>query len=267
MRNYIKTDQYIHWLSQIIAKAGRSFVQEKSDDSHTNLYFDYLGDRIVGRWIDTKEGKIILSLKLSTLQFEWLNSAYRVMASIPTRGKTIKALEMDIENHLMELGLHKDGFSDNLHFDIPNYPFKIDSIQSIPDQYLEEWKEIRNLANNLCKSLVDHLQIEGEIRIWPHHFDTGFYIMTNDGIGIGFGLAMSDNMVDGPYFYMTGNLATGTLEYQNLPEFSNGKWYLSEHWNGAVLPLSTLEDISKEQHKAIINDYLLKAVNWFLIQS
>jgi len=46
MQEYIKVDQYLHQLVQVIAKANRTFVQEKEDDSHTNLYFDSLGEKI-----------------------------------------------------------------------------------------------------------------------------------------------------------------------------------------------------------------------------
>ena len=267
MNNYIKTDQYIHWLCQIIAKAGRSFVPEKPDNSHNNLYFDWLGDRIVGRWIEPEKGNIMLSLNLLNLQFEWLNSDYQVIASFPTKGKTIKEVEQDIENHLGELGLAREGFSDILNFKIPEYPFKKDQIQSIPNQNLDEWRDIRNNANKVCAILLGHLQLEGEIRIWPHHFDTGIYVITKNGMGIGFGMAMSDGMVDGSYFYMSGYPSSGALKYQNLPEFSHGEWVTGEHWNGAILPLSEFEDLQKEEHKAAMKDYLLKVLHWFLNQS
>jgi hypothetical protein len=266
MENYISTDQYLHWLCQVITRAGKSFVSEKSDDSHTNLYFDPLGERIVGRWIETEKGNIMLTLNFSELQFEWMNSDYQVIALFPTIGKMITEVEQDIENKLSDLGLARGGFSDKLHFEIPDYPFKTDPIQSVPDQYMKEWKDIRNLANKACSLLLGYLQIEGEIRIWPHHFDTGIYVVTNKNMGIGFGLAMSDVMVDGPYFYMTGNHPSEDLKYKNLPEFSSGSWLRGENWNGAVLPLSELNDLQGEEYKALIFDYLMKAVNWFLNQ-
>jgi len=266
MKNYITTDQRIHGLSQIIAKVNNSFVRQEPDDSHTNLYFDTLGDRIVGRWIETAEGKIMLSLKLSELQFEWLNAAYHTVASFPSIGKKMADVEEDIKNHLFELGLTKARFSDKLHFEIPDYPFQLAPIQSIPNQKMGVWKDIRSIANDVCAVLLGHLQIDGEIRIWPHHFDTGFYLTTHNGLGIGFGLAMSDGMVDGPYYYTSGYRTSVELIYQNLPELPNGEWVTGEHWNGAVLPLSALNDLPKEAYRAKIIDYMLKSVTWFLNQ-
>lgn len=266
MKNYITTDQYLHWLSQLLAKANRSFVPSKTDDSHTNLYLDWLGNRIVGKWIETENGKIMLTINLSNLQFEWLNSSYHVIASFETIGKTVNEVEQDISNHLPELGLNKDGFTDKLHYEIPDYPFTDEAIQAISDKHMGEWIYFRNLANKVCNVLLGHLQINGEIRIWPHHFDTGFYVVTNNGMGIGFGLAMSDTMVGSPYFYMSGYPSTGSLYYKNLPEFLGGSWEMGEHWQGAVLPLSELKPLPKEKYKSIINDYLLKAANWYVNQ-
>ncbi|MFT5886141.1 MAG: hypothetical protein ACI9IP_002605 [Arcticibacterium sp.] len=42
MTGYTQTDQQLHWLSQIIAKANRTYVPAEEDDSHTNLYFNAL---------------------------------------------------------------------------------------------------------------------------------------------------------------------------------------------------------------------------------
>lgn len=54
MRGYNHIDQHIYQLSQIIAKANRTFVQKKADDSHINLFYDSLSHRIYGRWIKSK---------------------------------------------------------------------------------------------------------------------------------------------------------------------------------------------------------------------
>ncbi len=47
-----------------------TFVTAKEDDSHTSLFFDAMGSRIFGRWIDTPEGNRILSCRLPVRRFE-----------------------------------------------------------------------------------------------------------------------------------------------------------------------------------------------------
>ena len=96
MQAYNKTDQQLHWLCQTIAKANRTYVTSKPDDSHTNLFYDDLDNRIIGRWINNGREFLMLTLNLESLHFEWLNSAKEVVQSVASVGKTAS----DIENEL-----------------------------------------------------------------------------------------------------------------------------------------------------------------------
>lgn len=266
MEAYTKTDQQIHLLCQPFTKANRSFVAKMADDSHTNLYFDAIGNRILGRWIETPNGKLILTLNLANLKIEWLDSAYQTVKSFQTIGRKIKAIEKEIEGYLSELELNSKGFAGKLHYDIPVYDFAKEGIPQISVQDIKQWKYYRNLANQASTLLLGYLQIEGEVRIWPHHFDTGIYVVTDKGMGIGFGLAMEDSLLNDPYFYMSGYTSGSTLEFQNLPDFSNGKWIINENWKGAVLPLSELKQIPETSQVEILSQFMVKAANWFVNQ-
>ena len=123
MQAYNKTDQQLHWLSQTIAKANRTYVTSKPDDSHTNLYYDDLDNRILGRWINNGREQVMLTLNLETLDFEWLNSAKEVVLSFSTIGKVTKDIENEMAESLPDIYLNPDGFTDKLHFEIPDYPF------------------------------------------------------------------------------------------------------------------------------------------------
>ena len=61
---------------------------------------------------------------------------------------------------------------------------------------LDEWMEWRTLGNEACKKILKILNVEGNIRIWPHHFDTGIYVAANLNLNIGFGFAMEDELVN-----------------------------------------------------------------------
>jgi len=105
------------------------------------------------------------------------------------------------------------------------------------------WNEYRSLANVACDLLLGFLQDDGEVRIWPHHFDTGTYLEVTSEISLGFGLAMEDSMVGAPYFYFSGYGLNGNeIEYSKMTPPSVGKWVITEHWKGAVLPLSDLTE-------------------------
>ena len=123
MQEYINIDQRVHQLSQIIAKANRTFVPSKPDDSHTNVYFDSVSHRIYGRWIKVGSTEIILALNLKSFTYEWVNKSLKTLQSHIIETKTISEIEESIANGLSDLGLNSKGFNDTLHFEIPKYSF------------------------------------------------------------------------------------------------------------------------------------------------
>ena len=266
MQAYIKIDQQLHLLSQILAKANRTFLPKKDDDSHTNLYFDPLGKRILGRWITITSEKVILSLNLNNLEFELLNAKAEIVFSIPSIGKTMVTIGHELEESFAGINLNAGGLSEPLHFEIPDYDFAKNSTENLDPNGLQQWIYYRDVANKACYDLLGNSQVDGEVRIWPHHFDTGIYFEPKDNIGIGFGLAMKDNLAGAPYFYMSGYALKGSLNYQSLPTNKTWKWEISEHWKGVILPLTNLENISADMHSYTLNDYLNKNIQWFFRQ-
>ncbi|MEA1787116.1 hypothetical protein U1E44_13530 [Arenibacter sp. GZD96] len=257
MKKYTKIDQYIHQLSQTVAKFGRSFSEKKEDDSHTNLRFDLIGKQIWGRWANIRSGHLILSLNLAHQTFHLLDKQNREVASFETIGKAQSEVEIAIA-HFLTKNLKVDGadFLKPLHFEIPDYDFKNDALQKWDSEALDQWLHYRALANQACSLLNDHLNVESEIRIWPHHFDTGIYTEVNQNIGIGFGWAMADSMIDEAYFYFSVySLNEHNVDYATTKPLSVGKWITGEHWNGAVLPLS-------DTKLATIQPFLKEATQW-----
>ncbi len=266
MKSYTDTDQRLHLLCQLIAKANRTYVSGREDDSHTNLYFDSLGDRITGRWIETKDDKLLFTLNLSDLNVEVIDHSQKVLGSFEAIGKTIHEIESEIEKGLPGLGLNKSGFSEGLHFEIPEYSFAADPVPTLDVAAINEWKQFRLLANEACALLLGHAQSHEEIRIWPHHFDTGIYTNIKPNIGLGFGLAMEDKMIGSPYFYMSGYPKNGTLAYDGLPGGSGWEWKIGKEWNGAILSLNEFVDKSDADRKSLLGNYLLNAYGWFIRQ-
>jgi len=96
-------------------------------------------------------------------------------------------LELETGEYPKSLGLNTDKIASPLHFKIPDY--KISAIRQgdLTQKGIKEWSKIRQLANNACLAITGYLQAEGEIRIWPHHFDTAIYAQVMPDLGIGFG--------------------------------------------------------------------------------
>ena len=266
MQVYNQTDRRLHWLCQPIAKAGRSFAPPQDDDSHMNLYFDALGERLSGRWIPLDKERVLLTLKLHTLEFEWVNDDFQVMASCTSVGKTMAELEDTLAAHAQTLGLNTEGFKAPLNYEMPVYPFAQDAIQTIEQDALQHWMHYRKLANDACTWVLGYWQILGDIRIWPHHFDTGIFVYPTDQMGVGFGWAMQDQMCAEPYFYMAGYPKRGTIDYREVPDLTKGVWCIHDEWSGATLPCSTLEAAEdKGQTKdQVISEFLRTPLKWYL---
>jgi hypothetical protein len=264
MQEYNNTDRQIHWLSQVLAKTNRAYVPEQKDDSHTNLYFDTLQQRILGRWIEGPGGRIILALHLQSLSFQWLDEKQNILQEVSVLNKPMDQLEKNVSDYPASLSMRTDAFSQPMHFEIPDYEIIKLNREDISKEGLQRWIYYRDLANVVCQNMLGYLQAEGEIRIWPHHFDTGIYIQVNEDLAIGFGLAMEDAMIGDAYYYMSGYRGESEISYLDLIQLSAGKWETGEQWKGAVLPLRDIPDSSSKDALKMIRLFIREASSWFL---
>jgi hypothetical protein len=263
MKEYTYIDRYLHRLSQLIAKANRTYVPAKDDDSHTNLYYDALGHRILGRWMKIGDGKLILSLNLDMQTLEILDAGYRISGSIELIGKSVAQLERWVQQILLEQGLDPAGYSEPMHFEIPEYGFGKEPIKQLDHDSLARWGEYRGLSNQACSQLCGHLQVESEARIWPHHFDTGIYMQLNEQMRLGFGLAMEDEMVSTPYFYLSPNFSNDRELRSDFPESCYWRLINESSCRGAALLLTIWEDNPHESGQ-ILDSYLRQTTHWML---
>ncbi len=263
MNNYTQADQQLHRLCQILAKANRSFVPKKDDDSHTNLGFNPDSLQIEGRWLDTPSGRIRLILRLTDVCYVWQDEADGAIQTVSTAKKHIYAIEEQVAVTIQNKGLDANAFKNPLHFEIPEYHFAMQPVALLSRLALNEWIFWRTLANQACKYLLEKLNTAAEIRIWPHHFDTGIFIEPNTQMGIGFGLAMKDSKVGAPYFYATCYPKHGEMQYSQVPALSTGKW-LVNNWKGAVLSLNKLSFKESEKSFNHVKSFIDESMEWYM---
>lgn len=258
MQEYNKTDQQLHQLSQTIAKFNRSFALPMDDDSHTNLGFDVLGMRLLGKWVDSNEGKIIMSLDFSDYTFEICNTSWEILFSADIVGHTQIEIETRIQTYLTDLGLDGEDFIKNLHYEIPEYDFAKLSFEALDPESLGYWIGQRTLANDACQWLANHLQLNADVRIWPHHFDTGIYVEPTHQLGLGYGLAMKDGTLEEAYYYFTGyGLKGHEIDFDSVVELTVGTWAIGEQFKAAVLPLNDVDANN-------VSSFTREALNWYL---
>jgi len=264
MQDYIKTDQQMHWLSQLIAKVNRTYVPKREDDGHTNLFFDNIANRIPGRWIETGKDQVIFGLNIQYQRFEFIDKSSKVLHNISVFNKSMEELEYETADFLKSLKLNTRQFYEPLHFEIPDYGIKKLNPDNVSSKGINDWMFYRTIANQSAQSFLGHLQTDGEIRIWPHHFDTGVYAMITRGLGIGYGLAMKDDMVGEPYFYLAGYKSKHSIQYENMNQLAFGKWITGPNWYGAILPFSAVFGFSETVFRDVIETFIYESVKWYL---
>lgn len=261
MINYHAIDIQLHVLSQIIAKTNRTFVPKKDDDSHTNLYFDAIENRIYSHWIESKSERKLLAFSLNEHCFQWLDSKLSLLQSVSVLNKTYSEIEKKIEQTLPQLNLSPEGFSNPLHFEIPQYDSFNKPFKEFDKKGISDWVYFRNLANEACNLLGGYFQLFETPHIWPHHFDSGIYIEPHKNLGIGFGLAMKDQMIGDAYFYLSGfKLDDTAFHFENVSKLKSGKWHISKNWKGAVLPLHDLQENASQK----LNHFIKNTSSWYL---
>lgn len=228
----------LHLAAQYLAAAGISFVDKKDDDSHTNLGFSIKKESLITRNLDEKP--ITLSLNYQTFGLEWNDN--NSITTLLLDGKTHKEVLEWIDSMASKSKLSKS-YTYDLHYELP-YQITEEYIFNLEDtSILQQLKEQRILANSVLEEFLKVNKLDSEIRIWPHHFDTGAFAPIEDssGISIGLGMAIPDTMIDDYYFYISGYQGHDGVDTSGFKELSIGTWK-NDGFKGAVLPITGIDE-------------------------
>ena len=266
MQGYVDIDQRLHLLCQILAKVTANFIPEKEDYSHTNLAFDTISNRISSRWMQNSKGNVFLALNLDSSMLQWINESLQVIGEFKITGKTFAQIESELLSSLTSVGFDSNELSAKLKYEIEEYPFKDLPVESMGKESINSWTTYRSLANQACEAFLNHINGKEEVRIWPHHFDTGVYKEIRAKLGIGFGLAVKDSLANTPYFYLSGYGLQDKMVLKDLTDLEYGSWKTGD-LNGAILSLTALEQIQDQQKIKVINSFIKSTLDWYLNNS
>ena len=226
-RSIADTRIQLHWASQLLSAAADATLDKSDDDSHSNLGWDADSNSLVNRAncsIDVIQFRVVFENNSSRLIGQTLSSAKDWLADL--LGKQLK-------------------FRD---YDMPDHRVRIDQPFSPSDSHLKSIAGWFTFAQSAMSEL-------GSLRVWPHHFDLGFWRPGNtEGKSIGGGFSLGDEHYDQPYFYIN---PYGVEKPDSLAELPAGHW--SEHWFGAVL---LAEDIfASEDYSKLANAFTQSAMS------
>ncbi|WP_136466418.1 hypothetical protein [Flagellimonas onchidii] len=228
----------VHLASQYLATAGKSFLEPKSDDSHTNVGF-FTEDNTLRTWHFGETGAY-LAFQYDDFSLKWVSK--EKSETFTLKGKSHTEIVEWISKMASESQLVKP-YSYDLHYDLP-YTIDKDFKFGLPEtDELQGLVHLRTISQNALKAFLQKENLESDIRIWPHHFDTGAFIVLNNGSGksIGMGLAIPDAMVNEHYFYISGYHGHDGIDTSSFENLTQGEWK-NDGFKGGVLRASNISE-------------------------
>ena len=241
----------IHLAAQYLAAAAISFLDHKEDDSHTNLGHNPRRNEIFTRPLSPAGDYLALALETFSLRWDSPSGSSNFYLQNSSHREALSWINLVSESHEIS-GRYQYSFHYTLPYEISdNYTFHVSA-----EDLLRE-RRLRNLATNALLAFINEHSMESEIRIWPHHFDTGAFaaLPGKEQVAIGLGLAIPDTLIDSHYFYLSGYAGHKSIDTSSFDKLSNGQW-LNNGFKGAVLEADDYSERQiKEFYKEAIQAY------------
>ncbi len=228
----------MHRAAQYLATAAISFLEKKDDDSHTNLGWN---TEIPGLETHplTHDGQM-LALNYASFSLEWRQDG-KARHTFPLEGSTHAEAINWVSKTSKEQGLVKE-YSYSLHYELPYEAITDGYRYTLEDrEQLDRLVQIRSQVNNALFAALQQNGLQSDVRIWPHHFDSGGFAMANDILGIGLGMAVPDTMINDFYLYVSGYHGHNFVDTAAFGPLQNGTVY-SEGWKGIALAVHDLDE-------------------------
>ena len=230
-------EKMMYLLAQYLAAAGISFLEKEQDDSQTNLGFSIEKSSMYSRPLSDKGDTLSVNYRKFALEWNSNGSSDTLRLDSTTHAEVlIWIVKMSLKAEINQR------YEYSFHYESP-YAIKDNFIFKILDaQRLEELLALRVLSQTVLESFLKEHKLNSEIRIWPHHFDTGAYAiydnMSNEAVGLG--LAVPDTLCNEHYFYISGYHDHSIVDTADFKALSLGTWETSG-FNGAILPAEGLD--------------------------
>lgn len=250
-----------HWAAQIIGGTGEAVVPAEPDFSHTSM--EWLNEhRVLAGQLTAERARV--GLRLADMSLIVLKKD-EVAASLQLAGKTLAdALGWTIA----ELEMIHGSFETKPAiptYEMPEHPVGNGAAFGPPDSAALE--ELARYCANAFRfeSIVGNRTLGASpVRCWPHHFDIATLITLDppgtdpeDARSIGFGMSPGDASYDEPYFYINPWPFPETRD--SNPELEGGGHWHTEGWFGAVLPASSISDVSADKQGRQVYAYIRSA--------
>lgn len=251
----IEADIALHRGAQYLTLTAKAFLSPEDDDSHTNLEWNHERQRLEGRWFRATGNEYRLTLSPSDYELIWEDRSRVAVERKQLAQAPLSEVRSWWEATAKTIG-EKDVSEIQLHYELPDDEvYTSEALPNPNSDMLGAWMRWRTRAEKLLQGTKSILTHPGDIRVWPHHFDSGLYGEVTSELALGVGVAPADTMVDEPYIYLYG---WTNEQYKPMTESHDeiGKWIAPESkggWSGFVLPFNDIENVSDDEVREVIN--------------
>ena len=260
VKSFNETEAMIHRASQFLAMLGKHYVANEQDDSNANLVWSESSGRIEGRKIQG-EDPFYGALQIDDFSLSLIDDSGS-SATVELNSRTKDQIFYWLKFQLLERGMDTGDFDYISHYEVPEHPVDLAAAFVQPEKDIaSEWKAQRSNANTVLSRMNEMVGQESEVRIWPHHFDTGVYYPFGESMAIGAGWAIGDSLSPSPYFYIYGWSREGSIDYQTVPELQGGHWHVDDSWQGAIF--SHEELLASGSQESTTQQFARTAIDFF----
>jgi hypothetical protein len=198
----------VHWASQLVAAAGASLLDARSDYSHTNLGWEHASLALTGR--DLAPDRTRVALRPRDLTLLVLRGA-DATAQFPLDGRTLEQGRAWLRRTLAD-GLARDAAELKLlEHELPRHPVAGGAAFDIggrAEALAELGRWIAN-AHDILERFVRDDPYASEVRLWPHHFDIASLVTVvphrdpERAKSVNVGFSFGDETYGEPYAYVS----------------------------------------------------------------
>ena len=238
----------LHYAAQFGAAAGISFLEHRSDDSHTSLEWVPSLGGLFSKPIPTGR-PFRIGARPSKFALLIVSDDNKPIAEYKLHGHTITDATEWVRSQIKLLGADPMHYSLRRPYDIPPHEVAIgESFDASAPSHFEELSKWFSNAAALLGSIVRRTRRASGVRCWPHHFDMTTVISVDADRTMGIGMEPGDDYYDEPYFYLNMDPQPAANRVVTRPLWGEGRWHTNE-WVGAVLPGSRLGPASAQERQ------------------
>jgi len=253
-----------HFAAQAAAELGKSWAEERRDDSHSSLAWKPGADVLEG--CRTKSRGLSARLKINNLRLTIDDNDGVEVAGIDCTGSTVAQL-VEWVRSIGRREIGNELQASRPAPDLPDHPLGDDAVFAKPSGAHVDLSKIYSSTDRVLRNLavVDHRF--GWASCWPHHFDlASLAAVDRDGQGIairtiGVGVTPPDAVDSAGYWYVSGWSKEPRTDH-GPSSLAHGTWRSREDMLPmAVLSMSVMESCDDESRSSRLASFLAEALS------